>query len=146
MAKITISQRQTPCFRALIATEDGTLFDPETDLASQADLTAEGIEATPISYTLYKTESALYYQSGSGQAEPVEGFQDVEIDAGAFIDPDDVERDSGGNLTADSYNFSFVPDARSVFPFADVGTYFADFTVYPKTGAAIVWRTWVYVQ
>ena len=40
MAYITISQRQTPCFRALIAKEDGTLFDKATDLATAASLAA----------------------------------------------------------------------------------------------------------
>ena len=38
MAYVTISQRQTPCFRALIAAEDGALFDPETDLATAEEL------------------------------------------------------------------------------------------------------------
>ena len=140
MAKITISQRQTPCFRALIATDAGTLFDPATDLATQAELDSEHIDAAPLSYSVFKTDSALYYQ-GSGDASPVEGFQDVAIDpSDALIDPTDVSADEL------DYNFSFVPAARAAFPFADVGSYFIDFTMFPKVGAAIVWRTWVYVQ
>ena len=53
---IKITQFQAPQFRALIKAEsDGTLFDPETDLATQAELDTEGITDYPISCTVYKS-------------------------------------------------------------------------------------------
>lgn len=139
MAITTISRRQTPAFRAKIATESGTLFDASTDLATTADLTAEGITAAPISASFFKTESQLYYNA-TGQSTPVQGFQNVEIDDESFIAPATVAAQSL------DYNFNWVPDSRTSFPFSESGMYFVDFTVYPKTGAAIVWRTWVLVQ
>ena len=139
MAVTTISRKQTPAFRAMIATEDGTLFDASTQLATAAELAEEGIEAAPISASFYKTDSQLYYNA-TGQSTPVEGFQNVEIDASAFIDPADVVEDSL------SYNFSWIPASRETFPFNAPGMYYVDFMAYPKTGAAIVWRVWVLVQ
>lgn len=140
MAYITISQRQTPCFRALIAKEDGTLFDKATDLATAASLAAEGLtNAHPISYSVYKTASTLYYTT-TAEYEEVAGYQNIQIDAAALIAPTDVESD---NL---DYNFTFTPAARSTFPFSESGVYFVDFTIYPTEGAAIVWREWLTVQ
>lgn len=141
MAYITISQRQTPCFRAMIKEEgSGDLFDPETQLATQEELDEEGLtNAKPISYSVFKSQSKLYY-STTGDATPVAGYQNVEIDSEALIDPDAVE-----SFELD-YNFSFTPEARSSFPFAEPGVYFVDFMIYPKEGAAIVWRTWLTVS
>lgn len=139
MASITISQKQTPCFRALIATESGALFDPQTDLATQSELTTEGIELPPISYSVFKTSSAVY-RAANGDVEPVEGYQNVEIDVDALIEPTDFA------LEDLEYNFSFTPESRATFPFEEPGGYFVDFIVYPKTGAAIVWRVWVTVE
>ena len=140
MAYVTISQRQTPCFRALIKTEDGTLFDPETDLATATELEEEGITLPPCSFSVFESESALYYTT-TGDASPVAGYQNVEIDPDvALIAPDDVESEEL------DYNFSFVPESRTTFPFTSPGVYFVDFTVYPKTGAAIVWRTPITVK
>ena len=139
MAYVTISQRQTPCFRALIAAEDGALFDPETDLATAEELEEEGIAAAPISFSVSRAESEIYYTT-TGEASPVSGYHDVEIDASALLDPDVVASDKL------DYNFSFVPESRATFPFTSSGVYFVDFTVYPKTGAAIVWRTPIIVK
>lgn len=141
MAYITISQKQTPCFRALIKEEgSGDLFDPSTQLATQAELDEEGLtNARPISYSVFRSQSQLYY-STTGDASPVPGYQNVEIDSNALIDPATVE-----SLELD-YNFTFTPEARASFPFTDPGVYFVDFMIYPKEGAAIVWRTPVTVQ
>ena len=140
MAYATISQRQTPCFRALIATEDGTLFDPENDLAAAEQLVEEGIDLPPCSFSVFRSESEIYYTT-TGNATPVAGYQNVEIDpADALINPETVEEDEL------DYNFSFVPESRATFPFTSPGVYFVDFTVYPKAGAAIVWRTPVTVK
>lgn len=141
MAYITISQRQTPCFRAMIKSEsDGALFDKDTQLATQEELNAEGlVNAHPISYSVFKTQSNLYY-STTGEAAPVTGFQNVEINSECLIAPADVESDKL------DYNFSFTPEARASWPFAEQGVYFVDFMIYPKEGAAIVWREWLTVQ
>lgn len=141
MAYITISQRQTPCFRALIKAEsDGALFNKDTQLATQSELTTEGLtNAHPISYSVFKTSSNLYYTT-TGEATPITGFQNVEIGSECLIDPSDVE---SGEL---DYNFSFTPEARASWPFAEPGVYFVDFMIYPKEGAAIVWREWLTVQ
>ena len=139
MAYVTISQRQTPCFRALVADESGALFDPEADLATAEELEEEGIDAAPISFSVFRAESEIYYTT-TGEATPVSGYQNVEIDASAFLDPDVVKSEEL------DYNFSFVPESRATFPFTTSGVYFVDFTVYPKTGAAIVWRTPVTVK
>ena len=39
-----------------------------------------------------------------------------------------------------------LPISRLLFPFDETGYYFADFTIYPKTGAAIVFRIGVVVK
>lgn len=118
----------------------GALFDPDVNLATNADLIAEGLtDAHPVSYSVFRTTSTLYYSTTS-ESTPVEGFQNVEVDPDCLISPDDVVE---GEL---DYNFSFTPNARASFPFALPGVYFVDFTIYPKEGAAIVWRTWVTVQ
>lgn len=139
MAYTTISQRQTPCFRALIAQEDGTLFNSDTDLATAEELEEEGIELPPCSFSVLRAISEICYTT-TGEATPVEGFQNVEISSDAFIAPETVESDEL------NYNFSFVPESRTTFPFASPGVYFVDFTVYPKRGAAIVWRTPINVK
>lgn len=134
-----ITQKQAPQFRALIQTDDGaTLFDPDTHLATQADLTSEGIDAAPISCTVYKsTNSIAPYNFSTAEAEVVAGFQDVEIPDTAFIDT------TGKNPVV--YNFAFTLDNRAAFAFADAGIYFVDFLLYPKTGAALAWRVGVEV-
>lgn len=140
MAYTTISQRQTPCFRALIATEDGTLFDPENDLATAEQLVEEGIDLPPCSFSVFRAASELYYTT-TGDATPVAGYQNVEIDPeDALVAPADVESDDL------NYNFSFVPESRTTFPFTTPGVYFVDFMIYPKAGAAIVWRTPITVK
>ena len=141
MKEIKITQRQTPCFRAMITDfGSGDLFDPDSDLATTAELTAEGLtNAHPVSYSVFKTPSKLYYSTAS-EATPVAGFQNVAVDPDCLIDPDDVEADDL------DYNFSFTPNARANFPFAEPGVYFVDFMIYPKEGAAIVWRTWITVS
>ena len=134
MAYITISQRQTPCFRALITTEDGTLFDPDVYLATAEELESEEIDLPPCSFSIFRSESELYYTT-TGNAQPVPEFQNVEIDPIALIAPDEVEENDL------NYNFSYVPESRKTFPFTKPGVYFVDFTIYPKVGAAIVWLT-----
>lgn len=139
MAYVTISQSQTPCFRAMIAAEDGTLFDTSVDLATAEQLEEEGIDLPPASFSVFRAASELYY-STTGDATPVAGYQNVEINSDAFIDPADVQAD------ALNYNFSYVPPSRTTFPFTTPGVYFVDFRVYPKEGAAIVWRTPITVK
>ena len=134
-----ITQRQAPQFRALITNAaDGTLFDPATNLATAAELAQEGIDAAPISCTVYKsTNSIAPYNFSTANAEAVAGFTDVEIPSTAFIDTsgqDPVE-----------YNFAYTLDNRAAFAFADAGIYFVDFLLYPKTGAALAWRVGVEV-
>lgn len=134
-----ITQKQAPQFRALIKNEgDGTLFDPAIHLATAAELEAEGIDAAPISCSVYRsTNSIAPYNFSTAEAVPVEGFQDVPIDPDAFVDT------SGQDPV--TYNFAFTLDNRASFAFADAGIYFVDFLLYPKTGAALAWRVGVEV-
>ena len=136
---IQITQKQAPCFRALIKSEQtGDLFDPTEDLATAAELEEEGIELPPISCTVYKSNNALApYAYSTASATPVEGYIDLEIDASAFIDVSPTSAD---------FNFSYTPPNRSTFAFAEVGAYFVDFLIYPKTGAAISFRVGVNVE
>lgn len=118
----------------------GALFDPTTQLATQQDLIDEGLTGVyPVSYSVYKTQSALYYSTTS-EAAPVADYQNVEIDSSCVLTPAQVETDLL------DYNFTYTPEARASFPFQTPGVYFVDFMMYPKEGAAIVWRTWVTVQ
>lgn len=134
-----ITQKQAPQFRALIKNEsDGTLFDPTVHLATAAELAAEGIDASPISCSVYRsTNSIAPYSFSTAEAVPVEGFVDVPISADAFVDT------SGQDQVL--YNFAFTLDNRASFAFADAGIYFVDFLLYPKTGAALAWRVGVEV-
>ncbi len=134
-----ITQKQAPQFRALIRTENnGTLFDPTVHLATVADLAAEGIDAAPISCSVYRsTNSIAPYNFSTAEATPVAGFQDVEISSDAFVDT------TGQDPVL--YNFAFTLDNRTAFAFADAGIYFVDFLLYPKTGAALAWRVGVEV-
>ena len=136
---VRITQKQAPQFRALIRTEnDGTLFDPSVHLATAADLAAEGIDASPISCSVYRsTNSIAPYSFSTAEAVPVAGFQNVEISSDAFVDT------TGQDPVA--YNFAFTLDNRAAFAFADAGIYFVDFLLYPKTGAALPWRVGVEV-
>ena len=133
-----ITQRQAPQFRALIVNdEDGSLFDP-SQLATQQDLDDEGIDAFPISCSVYKsTKSIAPYSFATSQATPVSGFTNVEISSDAFIDVSGVEDPS--------YNFAVVLENRVNFAFEESGVYFVDFLLYPKTGAALAWRVGVEV-
>lgn len=136
---VRITQKQAPQFRARIRTEnDGTLFDPSVHLATAADLAAEGIDAAPISCSVYKsTNSIAPYNFSTAEAVPIEGFVDVPIDADAFVDT------SGQDPV--TYNFAYTLPNRAAFAFADAGIYFVDFLLYPKTGAAVPWRVGVEV-
>ena len=134
-----ITQKQAPQFRALIADEnDGSLFDPTTNLATAADLASEGISASPISCTVYKSTNTIApYNFSTANAETVTGFVNVSIPDTAFIDVSGIQDPE--------YNFSFTLQNRSTFAFADAGVYFVDFLLYPKTGAALAWRVGVEV-
>lgn len=134
-----ITQKQAPQFRALIKDEeDGTLFDPATYLATAADLTSEGIDADPISCSVYKsTNSIAPYHFSTAEAIPVAGFQNVPISSDAFVDVSGVQDPE--------FNFAFTLPNRSAFAFADAGVYFVDFLLYPKAGAALAWRVGVEV-
>lgn len=135
MIEITrITQKQAPEFRALIFDEDdGTLFDPDTNLATAADLSSEGINAEPISCTVYKsTNSIAPYHFSTANATPVTGFVNVPVPDTSFIDV--------SNVQDPEFNFAFTLPNRSAFAFADAGVYFVDFLLYPKTGAALAWR------
>jgi len=135
-----ITQRQAPQFRALIKNEsDGTLFDPAIHLATAAELAAEGIDASPISCSVYRsTNSIAPYNFSTANAEIIEGYENVEIPASAFVDVASQE--------TTAYNFAFTLDNRATFAFAEAGLYFVDFLLYPKTGAALAWRVGVEVD
>ena len=136
MATVTITQNQTPLFLAAIKS-DGDWFDPE-NLATSAQLISEGITRPPISYTIYRSTDSLSPLSFStSNAVVVAGFENVEINPAAILDPEDVEGD---------YNFQFAPASRSVFPFSETGYYFVDFLLYPQAGAAVAWRVGVEVK
>lgn len=138
---ITITQRQTPTFRALIKSSSGEFFDVSKHLATKAQLEEEGVQYPPISYSLYKSSSELTpYDFSTDEAEIVPGYADIEIEGSAFIEPGTA---TDGEL---AYNFQYTPDSRLLFPFDETGYYFADFTIYPKTGAAIVFRIGVLVK
>ena len=138
---VTITERQTPTFRALIKSSVGELFDASKHLATAADLEAEGIQYPPISYTLYKSSSELTpYDLSTDDAAPVPGYTNIGIESAAFIEPATVTE------SALAYNFQYTPESRLLFPFEDSGYYFADFTIYPKQGAAIVFRVGVIVK
>ena len=134
-----ITQRQAPQFRALIKSEgDGSLFDPNTHLATAAELATEGIDAAPISCTVYRsTNSIAPYNFSTENADIVEGYENVEIPSSAFIDV--------ASQDPVTYNFAFTLDNRATFAFAEAGLYFVDFLLYPKTGAALAWRVGVEV-
>lgn len=136
---IKITQFQAPQFRALIKAEsDGTLFDPETDLATAAELEEEQIDKAPISCTVYKSlDPVAPYIFNTARAEVVEGFENVTIPSTAFIDV-------SGQQSPD-HNFEYTFDNRKTFAFADAGVYFVDFLLYPASGAALAWRTGVEV-
>lgn len=136
---IKITQNQAPQFRALIKKEsDGTLFDPETNLATAAELAEEDIDAAPISCTVYKSlDPVAPYIFNTARAEVVEGFENVEIPSTAFID-------TTGQSPV-NHNFAFTFENRKTFAFAEAGVYFVDFLLYPKQGAALAWRTGVEV-
>lgn len=136
---IKITQFQAPQFRALIKSDStGVLFDPTTDLATQAELDTEDIDNYPISCTVYKSlDPVAPYIFNTERAEVVPGFDDVEIPSSAFID-------TTGETDPD-YNFAFTFDNRKTFAFAEAGVYFVDFLLYPKVGAALAWRSGVEV-
>ena len=124
--ELEITRRQTPIYRALIRSEQGEYFDPETDLATATELEAEGIDAPPVGYTVYRFADPFAVETGDGA--PVVGFEDVPIaPEEAFVDGFD-------------FNFQFAPTRRVAFPFAEPGLYAVDFAVYPKVGPPIVFR------
>lgn len=134
---IKITQNQAPQFRALIKTHDeGRLFDKVEDLATQDELNAEGLVGVyPAAYTVYKSTGGITpYIQDVANASPVEGYINREINATAFKEPTEVE---ANNL---NYNFIFTPENRATFAFKDVGAYFVDFKIMPKTGGAIIFR------
>lgn len=135
MIEITrITQKQAPEFRALIFDEnDGTLFDPTTNLATAAELALEGISASPISCSVYKSTNTIApYHFSTATATPVTGFSNVTVPDTSFIDVSGVQDPE--------FNFAFTLPNRTSFAFADAGVYFVDFLLYPKTGAALAWR------
>lgn len=138
---ITITQRQAPTFRALIKDNEGNFFDVSNHLATAEELEAEGIDAHPAAFSIRRSKSSLTpYDSNTSNSDPVEGYQNVEIDAAAFVEESTVREQE---LT---YNFQYTPPSRARFPFEQTGYYIVDFTIYPKTGAAIVFRVGVTVK
>ncbi|MBQ8287058.1 MAG: hypothetical protein IJZ10_12275, partial [Thermoguttaceae bacterium] len=110
-------------------------FDAAVDLATPEELAAEGIDRAPISCSIYyATGSLAPYSASTTSAEPVPGFENLEIDPSAFVEPDAVEANGFG------YNFRYSPPSRASFPFEKPGVYFVDFLIYPKTGAALAFR------
>lgn len=135
MKTVQLTQRQTPNFRALIRSENGALFDAAVNLATPKELADEGIDRAPISCSIYyATGSLAPYSASTLNAAPVPGFENLEIDPSAFVEPDAV--DANGL----DYNFSYSPPSRAAFPFEKLGVYFVDFLIYPKTGAALAFR------
>ena len=135
MKTVQLTQRQTPSFRALIRSENGALFDAAANLATPKELAAEGIDRAPISCSIYYATGFLApYSASTLNAAPVPGFENLEIDPSAFVEPDAV--DTNGL----DYNFRYSPPSRASFPFEKPGVYFVDFLIYPKTGAALAFR------
>lgn len=135
MKTVQLTQRQTPDFRALIRSESGELFDAAVDLATAEELAAEGIDRAPISCSIfYDPTGVAAYASSTSTASPVPGFENLAIDASAFAEPASVEASELG------YNFRYSPPSRVSFPFEKPGTYFVDFLIYPKNGAALAFR------
>lgn len=135
MKTVQLTQRQTPSFRALIRAESGALFDAAVNLATPEELAAEGIDRAPISCSIYyATGSLAPYSASTTNATPVPGFENLQIDPTAFVEPDAVEANGLG------YNFRYSPPSRASFPFEKPGVYFVDFLIYPKTGAALAFR------
>ena len=123
---LVITPEQTPVFRALVATESGTRLT-QSDVATQAELTAEGISDVPISLTVYKYVNGVYVVQ-----TPFIGLQ---IDLSAYLT----------DTTLD-YNFEYIPNGRSQFMFPSSGEYVVEFKTYPKTGSPrVTWRTSVSV-
>ena len=145
MAKtIQISPRQTPCFRGLIQAETTeALFNAATDLATAEELAEEGIDYPPASVTIYRMNTSLnpgIYSTNPSESTVVTGYDGVPIDSAAFIAPETVEDYGLG------YNFSYTPENRANFAFPTGGSYFADFLIFPKVGAAIAFRVGVWVE
>lgn len=133
---VKITQRQAAQFRAMIKTKDADeLFDAAQYLATAEELEAEGVDAAPISYTVYKCDNELApFVTSTEKATPVQGYIDVALSDSVFLTPAEVQEQGL------DYNFEFVPENRKTFAFKDTGQYFVDVTIYPKTGAAIVFR------
>ena len=75
------------------------------------------------------------------EATAVTGYANIAIDpAEAFLSP------ATAATLVPSYNFQYTPPARTSFAFNSSGWYFADFTIYPKTGAVISFRVPVKVE
>lgn len=136
MADIKLTTSQAPCVRAMIKSDAGELFDYTADLATQAELDAQGIDAAPVSYSIFKSRNAFaQYAYSSDNLVPVSGYEDVEIaPVDSFYTPTEVEELSL------AYNFNFVPASRATFPFKETGFYLIKFILYPKEGAAVAFQ------
>lgn len=122
--RITITPRQTPSFRALIKTENDVRLTVN-DVATQAELTAEGIDDVPISYTLLMMYEGLYTE--------IEGFIKVPLTTDCIVDEA-------------LYNFIFTPEGRTVAMFPKAGQYVVEFKLYPHSGPIVTWRSEVVVR
>lgn len=117
---LKITRNQTPTFFATLATASGSPFDVSDFKSGE--------------YTVYKSTKFLLSSVPSQYLQPVAGFINAVIPAGAIIASETVE-----NLGL-NYNFKFAPNATETFPFADVGIYFVEFRINPQVGNPIVWQ------
>lgn len=123
--RTTITPKQTPTFRALIATDAGQRLTVN-DVATQAELIAEGItDEYPISYSLLMLYEGVYTE--------VEGFTKVQLSTDCIVDEI-------------GYNFSYTPEGRVTPMFPKSGRYAVEFKIYPRSGPIVVWRSDVLVE
>lgn len=141
MADIKLTTSQAPCVRAMIRSDAGELFDYTQDLASAAELAAQGISAAPVSYSIFKSSNAFaQYAFATDNLTPVPGYSNVEVaPEDAFYTPGDVE------LLNSAYNFELIPASRTTQPFATTGFYLIKFIFYPKVGAAVAFQLTIQV-
>ena len=122
-----ITPNQTPTFRALIVDSNSVRFNKSTDLATAAELAAEGISSVPISYILYKKIAGNYVAQGT----------ETELTDSVLL--------TDASL---SYNFEYTPPGRASFLFTSPGDYALEIKIYPKLakGPAVLWRYSVTVR
>lgn len=141
MADIKLTTSQAPLIRAEIVTDAGEMFDYTQDLATAEELAEQGVDAAPVSYSIFKSSNAFaQYAFSTENLTPVAGYADVEIDPDdAFYTPAEAA------ALGYDYIFEFVPASRATQPFAETGFYLIKFMIYPKEGAAVAFQLTIQV-